>query len=541
MSRDDVATAFEQADPFILDSTQEKEGKSEKTERSEKTGKTGKEGKSISQGLVSLVLDQNIELFHFGDEPYVTLRINGHNETWKIRSRPFRTWISKLYFEQFQKPPGNQGVQDVLNVLEGQALHNGREEEVFVRLAGNKQKIFVDLCDPEWRVIEIDENGYQVIGSSECPFRFIRASGMRPLPLPEPGSSLDEVSQFLNIQITDLVLVQAWLLMVFRPTGPYPVLILNGEAGSAKTTATRILRSLTDPNLADTRTAPRTEQDLLLAAKNGRVITLENLSSIPDWLSDALCRISTGAGFGTRTLFTNDEETLIQVCRPAVLNGINPLATRGDLVDRSLSVTLDPILEEKRKTEAEFWESFEKARPRIFGAVLDRVSEAIRNLPGVLLPTKPRMADFTQWAVASGLDGFLERYVTVRKDEFINLIEGHAVGRALTKFIEEQGEWTGTASELLKLLSKRTEDIEKEGKEWPKQPNQLSKCLRRLAPALRGIGIDVTETRNHEGRFFTLRKAKENIDTTVTTDTLQAYRRSPRDDDPPSTVTGKGG
>ena len=361
MSSDDVKAAFEQAEPATLDSIQGKEEKSGETAKSAKTAKTEEKGQSVRQSLLSLVRNQNIDLFHFAEESYVTIQVKCHKETWKVRSKAFRTWISQLYFEHFQKPPNSQGVQDALSVLEGQALHNGREQEVFVRLAGNDRRIFVDLCDPDWQAIEIDENGYKVISSADSPVRFIRTSGMKSLPLPENGGSLDEISTFLNIQDKDLVLVLAWLLMVFRPTGPYPILILNGEAGSAKTTATRILRSLTDPNLADTRTAPRSEQDLLIAAKNGRVIALENLSSIPDWLSDALCRVSTGAGFGTRTLFTNDEETLIQVCRPSVLNGINPLATRGDLVDRSLSVTLDPISEEKRKTEAEFWTSFEKA------------------------------------------------------------------------------------------------------------------------------------------------------------------------------------
>ncbi len=129
------------------------------------------------------------------------------------------------------------------------------------------------------------------------------------------------------------------------------MLVLHGEQGSAKSTLVRILRALIDPNTAALRAAPRDERDLVIAARNSWCLALDNLSHLPDWLSDALCRLATGSGFATRELYTDAEETIFAAQRPIVLNGIEELATRGDLLDRALLLYLPAIPEAQRHDE----------------------------------------------------------------------------------------------------------------------------------------------------------------------------------------------
>src|SRR5437868_13535290 len=95
-------------------------------------------------------------------------------------------------------------------------------------------------------------------------------------------------------------------IAAFRPTGPYPILMLQGEQGTAKSTTTRILRSLIDPNVSPLRTVPRNERDLMIAATNSWAQCFDNLSHIPLWFADALCRLATGGGFATRKLRTDE-------------------------------------------------------------------------------------------------------------------------------------------------------------------------------------------------------------------------------------------
>src|SRR5215831_12816193 len=255
------------------------------------------------------------------------------------------------------------------------------EHEVHVRVAGHGDRIYIDLIDQTWRAIEIDEDGWRVNDSPPVYFR--RSSGMKPLPEPVAGGSLeDDLKPLLNVKSDEeFVLNVAWLLAALRPTGPYPVLGLAGEQGSAKSMRTNFLRALVDPNSVPLRALPRSEHDLFIAARNSHVLAYDNASGLPDWLSDAFCRLATGGGFSTRQLYTDDDEVLFGSKRPILLNGIDDVAARPDLADRSIVQTLAAISDERRKLETELWADFERKRPRILGALLTAISHGLRTLP----------------------------------------------------------------------------------------------------------------------------------------------------------------
>lgn len=122
---------------------------------------------------------------------------------------------------------------------------------------------------------------------------------MLPLPLPERGGSIEALLPFLNLSNrNDFVLVVAWLLAALRARGPYPLLAISGEQGSAKT----VLRALVDPNVAPVRALPREERELTISANNGYLLAFDNLSGLPAWMSDALCRLASGGSFAVRQL-----------------------------------------------------------------------------------------------------------------------------------------------------------------------------------------------------------------------------------------------
>jgi hypothetical protein len=182
------------------------------------------------------------------------------------------------------------------------------------------------------------------------------------------GGSVEVLRSFLNVQSdTDFVLVVAWALTVLRDCGPYPVLALSGEHGSAKSTFSAILRALLDPNTAPLRALPREDRDLFIAATNGHVLTFDNVSGLRAWISDTLCRLATGGGFAVRQLYTDQDEVLFDAARPVILNGIEDIVERPDLADRAVFLTLEPIPEERRRPEGELWTAFEAERPRILG------------------------------------------------------------------------------------------------------------------------------------------------------------------------------
>ena len=296
--------------------------------------------------------DGQASLFHNSDgETFATFFVRDHRETWPTASRRFRRHLQRLYYRATRETAKSTAVAEAQATLEAQALFEGAQQEVHARVAGDGvDVIFVDLCDDRWRVVEISASTGTFRVLDDSPVRFVRARGMLALPVPEHGGNLLALRQLLNLADDgDWALVLAWLVAALRPSGPFPILLVHGEQGTAKSMLVRILRRLVDPNRADLRAEPRDTRDLAIAASNGWIIALDNLSHIEPWLSDALCRLSTGGGFATRQLYTNNEEVIFDSKRPVVLTGIEEIATRGDLIDRCISLELEPIPEARRK------------------------------------------------------------------------------------------------------------------------------------------------------------------------------------------------
>ncbi len=466
----------------------------------------GDGGRGPTQADILIDLAGKAELFHAADgTAFADLDINGHRETWPVRSKGFKRWLTRQFYEATHGAPSSEALQSALSVVEAKAHFDAPERPVYIRVGGIDESLYLDLCDETWRAIEITTTGWRVV--ENAPVRFRRAAGMQPLPVPVPGGSVETLRSFLNVQSdNDFVLVVAWALAVLRNRGPYPVIVLSGEQGSAKSTFSAILRSLLDPNTAPLRALPREDRDLFIAANNGHVLAFDNVSGLPPWISDTLCRLATGGGFAVRQLYTDQDEVLFDAARPVILNGIEDIVTRPDLADRALFLTLEAIPEERRRPEAELWAAFYAERPLILGVLLDAVVQGLKMLPNTTLERLPRMADFALWATACETalwpaGTFWSAYCGNRDEAVENVIEADPVAAAVRAVMEERTEWTGTATDLLGALAEAAGERVAKSKTWPASPRALSGRLRRAATFLRKIGIEIDHVK--EGRART--------------------------------------
>ena len=353
--------------------------------------------------------------------------------------------------------------------------------------------IYIDLCDPGWHAIRVTAAGWTIVQSP--PVRFRRSSGMQPLPFPERGTPITALSSFLNVREDDFVLVAAFVLAALRPRGPYPILVVYGEQGSAKTGLIRRLRSLIDPSFPATSSLPPSARDAFIAAHNSHVQAFENVSRLSDAMSDVLCRLATGGGMRTRKLFTDAGEMLFRGARPIAIEGITNFVTRGDLQDRSIILPIEPM--RGFRTEHDLDAAFEKQRAGIFGALLDLLAHGVKMLPETHLASPPRMADFAHWAVACGLDTFEDAYRLNRLNATAVILEHDVLARAVRAMVAQ--EWVGTAYELLDILGPSAKIT---------NSKVLSDQLRRLAPLLRALdGINIThEPRTADRRLIRIRR-----------------------------------
>ncbi len=315
-------------------------------------------------------------------QPTLTSRSMAIERHGPTKSTGFRRWLRRAYYQKTVGAPNDESMPTALALIEARAQFDGVKRAVHLRVAAHGGFIYIDIGDDAWRAIEIDSDGWRIVSSPEPRFR--RTPGMLALPTPFLGGNIDELKNHVNLSDDAFVLAVGWLLSVLRGRGPYPILALNGEQGAGKTTAADMLRRLVDPHAAPLRALPRDVRDLAIAANNAYVQAFDNLSGIPADVADALCRLSTGGGFATRALYSDDEERIFDGQRPIVMTSIVDVATRADLADRTLVGLLEAIAERERKTEREVRDAFEKAAPHILGALLDAIAYGLKRESSVV-------------------------------------------------------------------------------------------------------------------------------------------------------------
>jgi hypothetical protein len=482
--------------------------------------------------IVELVEEGGASFFHTADgDAFATIEEGGHNETYQLTQKRFKNWSRRLYYERTGTVPNADALRDALGVLEGRALWDSPEAQVFTRVGEHEGAIYHDLANEEWEAVEVTANGWDVIW--EPPVHFRRVRGQAALPYPVRGGSLEELRAFINVDDDgehddDFCLYIAMLVQSLRPSGPYLGYAASGEQGSAKSTRSRIARALIDPSPVPLRSLPHNERDLLIAARNSWLLSFDNVSWVSDPISDALCRLAIGGGLSTRQLYTDDGEIILEAERPFFINGIDEVAQRSDLLDRLLLAHLPRISDDKRRPEAELWAAFDQALPGIYGALLDAVSCALRNLEQVTLASSPRMADAVRWVTAAepALGWKHGTFVAAYERNRAKADDMALEASPLTRLVISLSEFTGTATELLELLNYQAPLELTRSKSWPRTASVLANRLRRLQPNLRREGVDLDFTREPGGpggksgrrRLIVIRRAGEAAGPSVPSD-----------------------
>ena len=505
MTKDDLMAL-----PLVsLDSNNSKNKKKEK-KSTMSTDQSSKNNQSNSQSQALIKLTEDFEFFHAPDtKTYASVPINSHRENHSIRSKIFSHLLQGRYFSEYDRGLNRNALDDAIGVFESKAMFKGEEHEVHVRVAedDHHNNIYIDLGNKLWQVAKVTPDGWEI--TQDTPVKFVRPRGMLELPLPVKSGSVEDLRSFINLPNEESwVLLVSYLLFSLTPKGPFPILIVQGEQGAAKSTFCRVIRSLVDPATPPLRSMPANTRDLMLAAQNGWLMVYDNLSGLSSVLSDALCRLSTGGGFATRELYSDSAETLFEASRPVCLNGITEFATRDDLLDRALILKLPSIPDDQRKDEKSFWKEFTKAQPRILGGLLDVLSKALKYLPDVELENTPRMADFAKFSIA------VERAMGWHTNTFMSAYNGNRMLStemslesdpvALAVINLDIKKWKGTATGLHEMLSNQITDTVRRSKSWPDTPNWLSNRLKRIVPPLRKIGIEVEFERESSNRYITI-------------------------------------
>ncbi|HMN41846.1 MAG TPA: hypothetical protein PKE29_13455 [Phycisphaerales bacterium] len=402
-----------------------------------------------------------------------------------------RAELADAHSRKYGKAASSVALADVMLTLQGRAM-SGEPEAVELRTArGPAGEIVLDLGCTRGRVVVVRPDGWSIEASSSVLFR--RTELIGELPAPERGGDIEELRRFLNVGQEDFWLFVGWCVAAFIPEIAHPVLLLTGEQATGKSTAAKLIANLIDPGPARLCCPPRDPDQWTVAASGRWVVALDNLSQIPEWLSDALCRGVTGDGRVTRKLYSDGDLHVVEFRRPILINGIDLPALRGDLGSRLLKIELERIDPTKRLSEDALMRGYDLARPRMVGALLDLLVKVLAWLPEVRPIEMPRLADFSR--VLAAMDEALEhkcntlqRFSGQESEIARDVVEGDAFAESIMAMMGELiGPWEGTAKRLQEELPKPTPIPPS----WPKNAKGIAGRIRRLAPSLIRLGYQV--------------------------------------------------
>jgi len=382
---------------------------------------------------------------------------------------------------------------DAMLVAEGYA-QAADPAALALRFDHTPDRVVVDLGRADGAAVVITPSGWQVVNPSPVLFR--RSELTAELPIPTRGGSLDELAELLNVSAEAWPMVRAWMVAAPMVNMPRPILKLGGEQGAGKSTTARFVLGVLDPSPDPLHTPPRDVGEWAVVAAAGAVLGIDNVTSVPQWLSDALCRAVTGSGMTKRRLYSDAGLVILRIKRAVLLSTIDAGALRGDLADRLLPVEVERIA--NRRDEAELERLYNDRRPAICGALYGLISAALYVLPEVSVDNPPRMADFAR--VVAAVDDVCESaglatYLEAVRNAAVEVVEGDAVAAAVATLVGGKGAWSGTALDLCEAARP-----EPAPKTWPSTGQAMAGRLRRAVVGLRSVGVEVAFTRGNGGR-----------------------------------------
>ena len=334
--------------------------------------------------------------------PVLIDRMGKRRHTFLLPDKEFEGILAERCFSGKGIVPSGGAIQNAMRIVENACL-NGPCRRVYSRVGYHEGAVYIDLADELERVIKITSAGWSV--ESECPVLMLRSKNISPMPQPVRGGRLDELKPFLNVTEDQWPVVVSFLLACWSPFGPFPLLMVHGPAGSAKTSTCRFIQGIVDSKVDfvdETERVfgpPKNVQDLMVAATTSWTQCFDNVREISDPISDALCRLSTGGAMVARKLYTDNTPTMMSAKRPVVISSITDVISSEDLRSRTMFLELSML--ENVTGEIRLVKNYAVARPRIMGALADCIVLALRYYETTAPLPGNRLADTTSWIMAA--------------------------------------------------------------------------------------------------------------------------------------------
>lgn len=468
----------------------------------EKPSNRKKSTLTVAQIAIEDVMRADVVLFHdLAKTPYLIIKdAQGRGQVHKVASEMVRHFIAAQFYRNQGRPISTNALKETVSALAARALFEGFQAEVHLRVARKDNCVVFNPANQNGVVIVGPEN-WEVV--KESPVHFLSANNMKPVPTPTRNGSFDDLQRLLALDDANFNRVLAFIFSCFKPEGPYLVLLVEGEQGSGKSYLCTLLKAIIDPTVPMKSRLPSTERDLMVYMLRNHLLVFDNVSSVRNEMSDALCTVATHGGIVLRKLYENDEQQIFEGCRPIILNGIDGVSSRPDLIERAVLVKLDSMPREKRKSEAEMQAEFDRILPGLLGCIFDVLVTANALFAEVETPRDIRMADAARWIAAAEKSpllagrGLISALKESQREAVMDHVATDVIANALVNYLKEKP-FDGYVGDLFKELKDRSF---LDARAFKGTSSHFSKELTRLKPALEKAGVNIElGKKTREGR-----------------------------------------
>lgn len=470
-------------------------------------------GITVDKNLMQQIVDEDV-IYYLDSDNKTSVYVEFKDSNGAYRFEPFGStyFLANLGYT-YRLETGEKVNPDFSGLLEIKRQDTIVEMQNLVsinhRIAGSmNDKIAYFLADDKRRTILVTSEGWKRMLKTEEKF-IQREADMAQVKPKRGGDILALLRPYINLSNDDFRLLVIWLIQAYSRQSSHYALVISSSRGTGKSTLTKLLRSLIDPSYSDASLTPSSDSDLKNLLANTVMACFDNTAALSEDYSNILCAAITGAKEAKRKLYTDCDQIILNLHNIVILNGIDILPKKSDLIERSLLFELKKIPNDKRKTDYEFWSNFEADKPAILGAVFDTLQKAMQILPDLKVTGLARMADAHKemLAIALALD--------IPQDEFQRIfsanqgrlntsyMQNDPFIRAVVNYVERNKHIDKSATAVYEELSK---SIVGKCKNFPGDVSALSKRLNEEKDTLLDLGIHFHRRMRSSYSYITLDK-----------------------------------
>ena len=461
----------------------------------DKLKETAKGKKESNQGnqLVEIGRESVRKLFHDeSEEPYAWM-LDG--SVVRVRSANFKRMLKSEYYERQGKPAQSEAVNQAVDILELEAFR-GEEHTLGLRYAWDSNTLYIDLGYNDWKVLRVNASGAELIEPYKPIFKRFRGSQEFIYDLTGKTEHVREFIQLFkyNDSRDYETLIIGKLGTDMLPHIGHAIFNATGDQGALKTTFTQALTQIIDPQVQRDHDAPDKKEELASLLSHHYAVCLDNITGfMGDFKVDMIVKSAIGSYFSKRQLYTDEDEVLQFFHNVFNNNGINNPSNRPDYLDREIKALMRRPSNAERLPDTVIQQRLSELLPKVRGALINAIVKAIPLFETVQAELKelPRMADFAihgeAISRAMGIEPkkFIDAYFDSIGKSQLDALDSDIVAEIVEKFLEDNKQWTGTSTELWKLLQEEAQQI----KGFPKSPKALTSKLNVLRVDLEAIGI----------------------------------------------------